>query len=196
MIRSMTAYARSEAKGEWGSAAWELRSVNQRYLETYIRLPEQLRSLEPVLRERFRAKLQRGKVECNLRFEAAQAAASQVYEQAGIGPEDIRVVELHDCFAHNELLTYEALGLCPIGEAERFILDGDNTYGGRVVTNPSGGLLSKGHPLGATGLAQCYELTHQLRGTADKRQVEGVNLALQHNLGLGGACVVTLYGRA
>ena len=128
-------------------------------------------------------------------FHMAQAAASQVYEQAGIGPEDIRVVELHDCFAHNELLTYEALGLCPIGEAERFILDGDNTYGGRVVTNPSGGLLSKGHPLGATGLAQCYELTHQLRGTANKRQVEGVEIALQHNLGLGGACVVTLFGK-
>ncbi|MCY1458731.1 hypothetical protein D9M71_761390 [compost metagenome] len=88
------------------------------------------------------------------------------------------------------------MGLCPVGGAEKFVLDGDNTYGGRVVTNPSGGLLSKGHPLGATGLAQCYELTHQLRGTADKRQVEGVNLALQHNLGLGGACVVTLYGRA
>jgi acetyl-CoA acetyltransferase len=105
------------------------------------------------------------------------------------------VVELHDCFAHNELLTYEALGLCPIGGAERFIIDGDNTYGGQVVTNPSGGLLSKGHPLGATGLAQCYELTHQLRGTADKRQVDGVQIALQHNLGLGGACVVTLFGK-
>jgi acetyl-CoA acetyltransferase len=128
-------------------------------------------------------------------FHMAQAAANQVYEQAGIGPEDIRVVELHDCFAHNELLTYEALGLCPIGGAERFIIDGDNTYGGQVVTNPSGGLLSKGHPLGATGLAQCYELTHQLRGTADKRQVDGVQIALQHNLGLGGACVVTLFGK-
>ncbi|UVL43249.1 lipid-transfer protein [Pseudomonas sp. B21-040] len=128
-------------------------------------------------------------------FHMAQAAANQVYEQAGIGPEDIRVVELHDCFAHNELLTYEALGFCPIGGAERFILDGDNTYGGQVVTNPSGGLLSKGHPLGATGLAQCYELTHQLRGTADKRQVDGVQIALQHNLGLGGACVVTLFGK-
>jgi acetyl-CoA acetyltransferase len=112
-----------------------------------------------------------------------------------VGPEDIKVCELHDCFAHNELLTYEALGFCPTGEAEKFIMDGDNTYGGKVVTNPSGGLLSKGHPLGATGLAQCYELTNQLRGTADKRQVEGAKLALQHNLGLGGACVVTLYGK-
>jgi acetyl-CoA acetyltransferase len=125
----------------------------------------------------------------------ARAAAKKVYEQAGVGPEDIKVCELHDCFAHNELLTYEALGFCPTGEAEKFIMDGDNTYGGKVVTNPSGGLLSKGHPLGATGLAQCYELTNQLRGTADKRQVEGAKLALQHNLGLGGACVVTLYGK-
>ncbi|MBO3277401.1 lipid-transfer protein [Pseudomonas schmalbachii] len=128
-------------------------------------------------------------------FYMAQDAAQQVYEKAGVGPQDIRVVELHDCFAQNELLTYEALGLCPVGGGERFVLDGDNTYGGQVVTNPSGGLLSKGHPLGATGLAQCYELTHQLRGTAGARQVEDVNIALQHNLGLGGACVVTMYGR-
>jgi acetyl-CoA acetyltransferase len=122
-------------------------------------------------------------------------AAQQVYAQAGVGPQDIQVVELHDCFAHNELLTYEALSLCADGEAEKFVLDGDNTYGGRFVTNPSGGLLSKGHPLGATGLAQCHELVQQLRGTADKRQVEGARMALQHNLGLGGACVVTLYER-
>ncbi|AGI24324.1 lipid-transfer protein [Pseudomonas sp. ATCC 13867] len=128
-------------------------------------------------------------------FQMAQAAARQVYEKAGVGPQDVRAVELHDCFAHNELLTYEALGLCPLGGAEKFVLDGDNTYGGRVVTNPSGGLLSKGHPLGATGLAQCYELTHQLRGSAGARQVEGLDIALQHNLGLGGACVVTLFGR-
>ncbi|HMN78919.1 MAG TPA: lipid-transfer protein [Burkholderiaceae bacterium] len=124
-----------------------------------------------------------------------RAAANRVYEQAGVGPQDVRVCELHDCFAQNELLTYEALGLCGEGEGEKFVMDGDNTYGGRTVTNPSGGLLSKGHPLGATGLAQCYELTHQLRGTADRRQVEGAELALQHNLGLGGACVVTLYAR-
>jgi sterol carrier protein 2 len=122
-------------------------------------------------------------------------AADAVYEKAGVGPDDIKVVELHDCFAHNEVLTYEALGLCEFGGAQRFIADGDNTYGGKVVTNPSGGLLSKGHPLGATGLAQCYELTHQLRGTADQRQVDGVRHALQHNMGLGGACVVTLYER-
>ncbi|TVO57249.1 lipid-transfer protein [Denitromonas halophila] len=122
-------------------------------------------------------------------------AAQAVYTQAGIGPDDIDVCELHDCFAHNELITYEGLGLCPVGEGERFVMDGDNTYGGAVVTNPSGGLLSKGHPLGATGLAQCYELTRQLRGTAGPTQVDGARLGLQHNLGLGGACVVTLYER-
>lgn len=128
-------------------------------------------------------------------FSMAQKAAQQVYEQAGISPTDVDVVELHDCFAHNELLTYEALGLCPQGGAEKFVCDGDNTYGGKFVTNPSGGLLSKGHPLGATGLAQCTELVQQLRGRAEQRQVDGARLALQHNLGLGGACVVTLYER-
>ena len=128
-------------------------------------------------------------------FGMAKEAARQVYEAAGIGPRDVDVVELHDCFAQNELLSYEALGLCAEGGAERFVCDGDNTYGGQVVTNPSGGLLSKGHPLGATGLAQCTELVQQLRGTAGARQVEGARLALQHNLGLGGACVVTLYER-
>lgn len=126
-------------------------------------------------------------------YDMSAAAAKQVYEAAGIGPEDLDVVELHDCFTANELITYEALGLTPEGTAEKFILDGDNTYGGRIVTNPSGGLLSKGHPLGATGLAQCAELVWQLRGQADQRQVEGARLGLQHNLGLGGACVVTLY---
>jgi sterol carrier protein 2 len=128
-------------------------------------------------------------------FDMTNAAAKQVYEQAGIGPQDVKVVELHDCFTANELLTYEALGLCPEGGAEKFIWDGDNTYGGKYVTNPSGGLLSKGHPLGATGLAQCTELVWQLRGQAEKRQVEGASIALQHNLGLGGACIVTMYRR-
>ena len=129
-------------------------------------------------------------------YDMTKAAARQVYDIAGVGPEAVQAVELHDCFTPNELITYEALGLCPEGGAEKFIWDGDNSYGGRYVTNPSGGLLSKGHPLGATGLAQCYELTQQLRGNADRRQVPGVTHALQHNLGLGGACVVTLYGRA
>lgn len=129
-------------------------------------------------------------------FGMAELAARSVYEQAGVGPEDVQVCELHDCFTANELISYESLGLCGKGEAEQFVNDGDNTYGGRIVTNPSGGLLSKGHPIGATGLAQCYELVQQLRGTADKRQVEGIRNALQHNLGLGGACVVTMYRQA
>ena len=129
-------------------------------------------------------------------FSMAKACAEKVYAEAGLGPKDVQVVELHDCFAHNELLSYEALGLCERGGAQKFVDDGDNTYGGQVVTNPSGGLLSKGHPLGATGLAQCTELVQQLRGQADKRQVEGARIALQHNLGLGGACVVTMYEKA
>lgn len=128
-------------------------------------------------------------------FDMAAQAANEVYEQSGIGPEDVRVAELHDCFTTNEFITYEALGLTPAGTAEKFVLDGDNTYGGRVVTNPSGGLISKGHPLGASGLAQCAELVWQLRGQADARQVADVDVALQHNLGLGGACVVTMYQR-
>lgn len=126
-------------------------------------------------------------------YDMSAAAARQVYEAAGVDPRDIGVVELHDCFTTNEVLSYEALGLTAEGTAEKFIADGDNTYGGRVVTNPSGGLLSKGHPLGATGLAQCAELVWQLRGEAGPRQVEGTTLALQHNIGLGGAAVVTLY---
>ncbi|WP_322053935.1 lipid-transfer protein [Paraburkholderia bannensis] len=126
-------------------------------------------------------------------FDMSQAAARSAYEQAGVGPKDIDVIELHDCFAQNELISYEALGLCHEGEAEKLVNDGHNTYGGAWVVNPSGGLLSKGHPLGATGLAQCYELTQQLRGAADERQVDGAKLALAHNVGLGGACVVTIY---
>ncbi|MDA8369188.1 MAG: lipid-transfer protein [Nocardiopsaceae bacterium] len=126
-------------------------------------------------------------------YDMSAEAASQVYETAGVGPQDVAVVELHDCFTSNELLTYEALGLTPEGTAEKFVLDGDNTYGGRVVTNPSGGLLSKGHPLGATGLAQCAELVWQLRGQAENRQVANADIGLQHNIGLGGACVVSMY---
>lgn len=126
-------------------------------------------------------------------YTMAKNAARQVYEASGVGPDGIDVVELHDCFAHNELITYEALGLCPEGGAQKFIDDGDNTYGGRYVTNPSGGLLSKGHPLGATGLAQCVELTKQLRGQGGPRQVDGARVALQHNLGVGGACIITMY---
>ena len=129
-------------------------------------------------------------------FDMSRAAARKVYEDAGIGPEDITVIELHDCFSTNEVLTYEALGLTAEGTAERMIEDGDNTYGGKYVVNPSGGLISKGHPLGATGLAQCAELNWQLRDEADGRQVTDARIALQHNIGLGGCCVVTLYERA
>ena len=121
------------------------------------------------------------------------AAAKEVYETAGLGPKDVNVCELHDCFTANELITYEGLGLCPEGGAEKFINDNDNTYGGKVVTNPSGGLLSKGHPLGATGLAQCAELVWQLRGQAGVRQVKNAKVALQHNIGLGGSVVVGMY---
>ena len=121
------------------------------------------------------------------------AAAKEVYETAGLGPKDVDVCELHDCFTANELITYEGLGLCPEGGAEKFINDNDNTYGGKVVTNPSGGLLSKGHPLGATGLAQCAELVWQLRGQAGVRQVKNAKVALQHNIGLGGSVVVGMY---
>jgi acetyl-CoA acetyltransferase len=129
-------------------------------------------------------------------FDMTRKAAQKVYEQAGIGPENVDVVELHDCFSCNEMITYEGLGLCPEGKGGEFVDSGANTYGGQVVVNPSGGLISKGHPLGATGLAQCAELTWQLRGQADKRQVPGAKIALQHNLGLGGAAVVTAYRKA
>jgi len=126
----------------------------------------------------------------------SKAAAQKVYQQSGFGPENIDVVELHDCFSCNEMVTYEALGLCPEGKGGEFVDSGANTYGGKVVVNPSGGLISKGHPLGATGLAQCAELNWQLRGQADKRQVKDAKIALQHNLGLGGAAVVTMYRKA
>ena len=120
-------------------------------------------------------------------------AAENVYQQTGIGPKDIDVIELHDCFTTNEVITYEGLGLCGEGEATAFVDAGNNTYGGEFVVNPSGGLMSKGHPIGATGLAQCFELVNQLRGNAGQRQVPGAKIALQHNLGLGGAAVVTMY---
>jgi acetyl-CoA acyltransferase len=123
----------------------------------------------------------------------SRRAAEKVYEQAGLGPKDVQVIELHDCFSTNELVTYESLGLCKEGEGGRLIDEDQVTYGGKWVVNPSGGLLSKGHPLGATGLAQCAELVWQLHGMAEKRQVPNARVALQHNVGLGGACVVTMY---
>ncbi len=126
-------------------------------------------------------------------YDMSKKAADQAYEQAGVGPDDVDVVELHDCFSANELITYEALGLAEEGEGHKLVDNEDTTYGGRWVVNPSGGLISKGHPLGATGLAQCSELTWQLRGDADKRQVDGAKVGLQHNIGLGGAAVVSVY---
>ncbi len=123
------------------------------------------------------------------------AAARQVYEASGLGIEDVDVVELHDCFSINELLTYEALGMCGDGAAGELVESGATTYGGRWVVNPSGGLISKGHPLGATGLAQAAELVWQLRGEAGARQVPGAGVGLAHNIGLGGAAVVTLLRR-
>ena len=126
-------------------------------------------------------------------WDMSKAAADKAYEEAGLSAQDVDVVELHDCFSANELITYEALGLAEEGHGHELVDSEDTTYGGRWVVNPSGGLISKGHPLGATGLAQCSELTWQLRGDADKRQVDGAKVGLQHNIGLGGAAVVSIY---
>ncbi|KAI1298182.1 Non-specific lipid-transfer protein-like 2 [Halotydeus destructor] len=129
-------------------------------------------------------------------FDMVKNCAEKAYKMAGIKPTDVQVIELHDCFSANELITYEALGLCPVGKAGDFIDSGNNTYGGKYVINPSGGLLSKGHPLGATGIAQCAELSWQLRGQADLRQVPNAKIGLQENIGLGGAVVVAIYRKA
>merc|ERR1711977_305912 len=123
-------------------------------------------------------------------------AGKEAMKEAGITPDDVSVVELHDCFSANEMCVIDALGLCPKGKAHELVRKGDITYGGKYVINPSGGLISKGHPLGATGLAQCAELVWHLRGWANNRLVDGTTAALQHNLGLGGAVVVTVYKRA
>ena len=128
--------------------------------------------------------------------EMVARAAQNLYEKTAVDPGDIDVIELHDCFTTNEVLSYENLGLCPRGGAAQLVADGDNTYGGRWVVNPSGGLMSKGHPIGATGLAQCAELVWQLRGEAGDRQVNNARLALQHNIGLLAGVVVTLYQAA
>ncbi|PGH20096.1 hypothetical protein AJ80_03664 [Polytolypa hystricis UAMH7299] len=129
-------------------------------------------------------------------FNMTQRAVHAALKQANASIKDVKVCELHDCFAANVLITIDALGLCEHGKAGKFIRDGNITYGGRVVVNPSGGLISKGHPLGATGLAQCAELVWQLRGWANNRLVTNAPIALQHNLGLGGAAVVSVYRRA
>lgn len=126
-------------------------------------------------------------------FDMSKLAAKKAFEKAKIKPQDVQVIELHDCFSTNELITYDALGICEPGKAFDLVRNNDNTYGGKYVINPSGGLISKGHPLGATGIAQCSELCWQLRGEAGKRQVNNVKYALQHNIGLGGAAVVGVY---
>jgi acetyl-CoA acyltransferase len=127
-------------------------------------------------------------------YEMGREAARRAYEEAQVSPEDVDVCELHDCFSTNELISYEALGFAAEGTGHELVEAQATTYGGGgPVVNPSGGLISKGHPLGATGLAQCSELTWQLRGVAGKRQVEGAKLGVQHNIGLGGAAVVTVY---
>jgi acetyl-CoA acyltransferase len=126
-------------------------------------------------------------------WDMSRKAAEQAMAEAEVSIGDVDVIELHDCFSANELITYEALGMAPVGEGHKLVEDEATTYGGRWVVNPSGGLISKGHPLGATGLAQCSELSWQLRGTAGARQVDGAQVALQHNIGLGGACVVSVY---
>ncbi|KXJ16087.1 non-specific lipid-transfer protein [Exaiptasia diaphana] len=126
-------------------------------------------------------------------YDMTKAAAQRLFSKTGLSPKQVDVVELHDCFSTNELLTYEGLGLCEEGKGGELVDRGDNSYGGKYVINPSGGLISKGHPLGATGLAQCTELCLQLRGECGKRQVPGARIALQHNLGLGGAVIVALY---
>ncbi len=123
----------------------------------------------------------------------SKQAAELAYEDAGVGPEDIDVIELHDCFTSNEAITYGALGLCAEDEIEQFIMEGNNTYGGKYVVCPSGGLLAKGHPLGATGLAQITELVQQLRGQSGVRQVAGARIGLQHNGGLGSAGFVNIF---
>lgn len=131
-------------------------------------------------------------------YDMTRRASAAALSEAGVKPGDINVCELHDCFSANELITLEGLGFCPVGKAHHLVRNRDITYGGKgPVVNPSGGLISKGHPLGATGLAQCAELVWQLRGWANNgRLVNGTDVALQHNLGLGGAIVVTVYKRA
>lgn len=123
-------------------------------------------------------------------------AAKVALTEAGVSVKDIKVAEVHDCFSANEMIVIDALGLSEKGKAHEMVRAGDITYGGRMVVNPSGGLISKGHPLGASGIAQCAELVWHLRGWANNRLVEGTTAALQHNLGLGGAVVVSVYKRA
>jgi sterol carrier protein 2 len=130
-------------------------------------------------------------------YDMTKRAAQAALKEAGVSAKDIKVAELHDCFSANELILLEGLGFSEPGKAHMMVRNGDITYGGKgPIVNPSGGLISKGHPLGATGLAQCAELTWQLRGWANNRLVDNADVALQHNLGLGGAVVINVYKRA
>lgn len=130
-------------------------------------------------------------------YDMTKRAVKAAMTEANVTPKDIKLVELHDCFSSNELILLESIGFCEVGKAHEMVRRGDITYGGNgPVINPSGGLISKGHPLGATGVAQCAELVWHLRGWANNRLVEKANVGLQHNLGLGGAVVVTIYKRA
>jgi acetyl-CoA acetyltransferase len=122
--------------------------------------------------------------------QCTRLAVKNAYEMAGVGPNDIDLCELHDCFATAEMLHYENLGFCGDGEAGRLIDEGETQLGGRIPVNCSGGLLSKGHPLGATGIANIYEVSTHLRGEADKRQVENARLGMTHVIGLGSACAI------
>ncbi len=128
-------------------------------------------------------------------------AAQQAYEKAGLGPEDLSLVELHDCFTTAELMHYENLGLCPRGEGGRMIDEGKTMLGGKIPVNVSGGLLCKGHPLGATGVGQIAEVVWHLRGEAGSRQVEGAKAGLTHCMGgaIGGvdgaSCTVNIIVR-
>jgi sterol carrier protein 2 len=128
-------------------------------------------------------------------YDMTKYAVKTAMDQAGITPDDVKVVELHDCFSANEMVVIDALGLSEKGKAHELVRRGDITYGGKYVVNPSGGLISKGHPLGATGIAQCAELVWHLRGWANNRAAPDTRYCLQHNLGLGGAVVVTVYRR-
>jgi sterol carrier protein 2 len=128
-------------------------------------------------------------------FEMTQRAARTALTEAGVNAKDVKLCELHDCFSTHEMVLIDALGLSEPGRAHEMVRAGDITYGGRCVINTSGGLISRGNPLGATGIAQCVELVWQLRGWANNRLVGGADVALQHTLGLGGAAVVAVYKR-
>uniref|UniRef100_A0A7E4W7G9 Sterol carrier protein 2 n=1 Tax=Panagrellus redivivus TaxID=6233 RepID=A0A7E4W7G9_PANRE len=178
-----------------GSAAIVI--VSERFLAKNPRLrPQAVEIIDMQLRTDFPSAFEEKSNIKMIGFDMVQTAARDLFRNAGLTPNDVQVIECHDCFATNELITYEAIGLCPIGKAGELIDRGDNTYGGKWVINPSGGLISKGHPIGATGVAQVVELSNQLRGRCGKRQVDNVKVAMQHNIGIGGAIVVGLYRMA